>query len=347
MDQVARFKPQDRSDLFRAAAEERGVFASIIEKDFWVCWVLRRIYTLPNLPVELHFKGGTSLSKVFGVIERMSEDVDLVIDRRGLGFTGENDPAAPGLSNKARQRLVRQIKESACKSLHDVVKPALERAFSDALGVAPGSTGWKIILADDGRDEQTILFEYPTIEPPSEYMRAMVRLEFGARGDPWPSVKGTIRPYAADVFPNQFADPDTNLRFVVACERTFWEKVTILHMLHHKPPGKVFCQRPARHYYDVFRLAQHELGRKAIGDVRLLARVVEHMMLFFPCGWAQYHLAKPGSLKLAPPGHLLEELRDDYKEMAEQMIFGEVPEFDAVLEGLQEIEISLNQPAGT
>ncbi len=113
MDHIARFDPKDRSDLFRAAAEERGVTSGIIEKDFWVCWVLRRIYTLSGLPVQIFFKGGTSLSKVFGVIERMSEDIDLVIDRRGLGFTGDKDPAAPGLSNKARQRLVGEVKSSA------------------------------------------------------------------------------------------------------------------------------------------------------------------------------------------------------------------------------------------
>ena len=239
VDQVARFEPQDHSDLFRAAAEQRELTVGIIEKDFWICWVLRRIYTLTQPPAQIYFKGGTSLSKVFRVIERMSEDVDLVIDRNDLGFTGLKDPATPGLSNKARQRLVDEIKTTARDFVRDELKPALDQAFSAALGVVASSTTWETVLAEDDPDDQTILFQYPTIEPPSEYLRAMVRLELGARGDPWPSVKGTIRPYAADLFPGQFAEPDTELSLVVSAERTFWEKVTILHMLRGLEGGGV------------------------------------------------------------------------------------------------------------
>ncbi len=342
MDQVARLAPQDRSDLFRAAAESRGVTAGIIEKDFWVCWVLRRIYTLTQLPAQIHFKGGTSLSKVFGVIERMSEDVDLVIDRTALGFTGAKDPATPELSNKARQRLVEEIKISARDFVRDELRPALDHACAEALGVAASLTTWETALADADADDQAILFRYPTIEQPPEYLRAMVRLELGARGNPWPSVKGTIRSYAADQFLDQFDEPDTDLPLVVSAERTFWDKATILHRLHHQPEDKRLGPRMARHYYDLFRLAQHDLGRKALADTELLAEVVEHTSLFFPRVWAKYDLAKPGSLRLTPPDHLLGQLRDDYSEMATEMMFGQVPEFDSVMEGLKEIETSVN-----
>jgi len=345
MDKVARLKPEDRSDLFRAAAEQRELTVGIIEKDFWVCWVLRRIYTLTQPPAQIYFKGGTSLSKVFRVIDRMSEDVDLVIDRTDLGFTGPKDPATQGLSNKARQRLVEDIKASARDFVRGELKPALDQAFSEALGVVASSTTWGTTLAEDDPDDQTILFQYPTIEPPSEYLRAMVRLEFGARGDPWPSVKGVIRPYAADVFPGQFAEPDTDLPLVVSAERTFWEKATILHMLHHKPEDKSLGQRMARHYFDTFSLSRHDLGRNALGDTNLLARVVEHKTLFFQRAWARYDLAEPGSLRLTPPDYLLGELREDYSQMAEEMMFGEVPQFDSVIDALNAIEASVNAPA--
>ena len=342
MDQVARLEPQDRSDLFRAAAESRGLTAGIIEKDFWVCWMLRRIYTLTQLPAQIHFKGGTSLAKVFGVIERMSEDVDLVIDRTDLGFTDAKNPATPGLSNKARQRLVEEIKTSARDFVRDELRPALDPACAEALGVAASSTTWETTFADDDADDQTILFRYPTIEQPPKYLRAVVRLELGARGNPWPSVKGSIRPYAADLFPDQFDKPDTELPLVVSAERTFWDKATILHRLHHHPKNKRLGPRMARHYYDLFRLAQHDLGRKALADTNLLAEVVEHTSLFFPRVWARYDLAKPGSLRLTPPDYLLGQLRDDYNEMASEMMFGGVPEFDSVIEGLKVIETSVN-----
>lgn len=342
MDQVARFEPQDRSDLFRAAAEKRGVTAGIIEKDFWVCWVLRRIYTLKQSPARIYFKGGTSLAKVFGVIKRMSEDVDLVIDRHDLGFTGARDPATPEPSNKARQRLVKEIKISAHKFVREVLKPGLDQAFSEALDVVGGSATWETALAEDDPDDHTILFKYPTIESPSEYVRPLVRLEFGARGDPWPSVTGAVRPYAADLFPDQFVDADTELPLVVSGERTFWEKATILHMLHHKPEEKPLGHRMVRHYYDLFSLAQHDLGRLALGNTGLLEKVVQHKRLFFPSAWAQYDLAKPGSLRLTPPDYLLRELHDDYNQMANEMIFGEAPEFESVIEGLKETETSVN-----
>lgn len=342
MDQVARFNPQDRSDLFRAAAEKRGLTAGIIEKDFWVCWVLRRIYLLSDLPAQIHFKGGTSLSKVFRVIDRMSEDIDLVIDRIGLGFTGDKDPTSPGLSNKRRKQLIEQIRASACDHVNVVLKPAFEDAFSKALAVAPSSTTWNCSL-ENSPDGQSILFQYPTIEPSSRYIRAVVRLELGARGDPWPSVKGTIRPYAADEFPDQIRDPNTEIPFVVSAQRTFWEKATILHMHYHKSKDGRLGPRQARHYYDLFRLSRHELGRSALNDLGLLAKVVEHKMLFFPGASSNYDSAKPGSLKLVPPEPLVDELRNDYNQMAEEMMFGEVPGFDEVIDGLQEIESLLNQ----
>src|SRR5258708_39505542 len=102
MDDVARLPLTDRMDLFSATARRRGLTAEIIEKDFWVCWTLKRLFTLPNPPAGLLFKGGTSLSKVFGVIERFSEDVDLSFDRSGLGFGGTSDPliAATGKRRK-------------------------------------------------------------------------------------------------------------------------------------------------------------------------------------------------------------------------------------------------------
>src|ERR1700693_239788 len=103
MDDVARFPANDRADLFTAVASQRGLTAVIIEKDFWVCWSLKRLFTLPNPPAGLIFKGGTSLSKVFNAIERFSEDVDLSFDRAGLGFGGENDPLRAPSGKKVRQ----------------------------------------------------------------------------------------------------------------------------------------------------------------------------------------------------------------------------------------------------
>ncbi len=106
MDDIARLSSKDRSDLFGTVAERRGdMLAALVEKDFWVCWSLKRVFTLEDSPAGLIFKGGTSLSKVYQAIDRFSEDVDLSFDRSAIGFGGENDPARASSRNQTEKRL--------------------------------------------------------------------------------------------------------------------------------------------------------------------------------------------------------------------------------------------------
>jgi hypothetical protein len=182
VDDVARLAPEDRSDLFRAAAEAKGVTVQIIEKDFWVCWALRQLYTLGDLPAKFLFKGGTSLSKVFGVIERMSEDIDLVIDRTELGFTGNRDPTETGLSGKERERRIDALKKAAAVFVGGPLADALRARFGAVLGP---SDSWSLHADVRNVDNTLILFRYPSKEEPSAYLRPVVQLELGARGDTW------------------------------------------------------------------------------------------------------------------------------------------------------------------
>ena len=160
MDDVARLPISDRTDLFAATARRRALTAAIIEKDFWVCWTLKRIFTLPNPPAGLLFKGGTSLSKVFGVIERFSEDVDLSFDRAGLGFGGESDPLNV-TTGKKRKHGLEALTETCQRAIRERLLPQLMAAFGDALGEPPSAT-WGLDLDEDDPDRQTLLFRYPT-----------------------------------------------------------------------------------------------------------------------------------------------------------------------------------------
>ncbi len=123
----------------------------------------------------------------------------------------------------------------------------------------------------------------------------------------------------------------------MAAERTFWEKATLLHMWHHAPPEKKFRDRQSRHYYDVVRLYEHDLGKIAVRDIKLLLEVARHKEVFFPAAWARYTDAKPGTLRLVPPDARVPELEQDYRTMRE-MIFGEPPKFEHLLDVLREIE---------
>jgi hypothetical protein len=347
MDDVARLPAADRVDLFMVTASGRGLTPAMIEKDFWVCWTLKRLFTLLDPPTGLLFKGGTSLSKVFGVIERFSEDVDLSFDRAGLGFGGECDPLN-ARTGKRRKHGLEALAETCRRVIRERLLPQLTADFGNVLGAPPSAT-WALELAGDDPDGQTLLFRYPAgirSRPADEpaYIRPIVRLEIGARSDHWPAVEATVAPYAAQDFPQAFKEPRCNVR-VLAAERTFWEKATVLHMWYHASADKKFRDRQSRHYYDVVRLYEHELGRAAVKDTDLLLKVVRHKEVFFPAAWARYADAKPGTLRIVPPDARLPELEQDYQKMQE-MIFGEPPAFERLLEMLREIEHAINLPNG-
>jgi len=338
MDKIACLSPTDRSDLFRAVADQKGVTVQIIEKDFWVCWVLLQLSSIDSLPAEIFFKGGTSLSKVFHVIERMSEDIDLVIDRKALGFVDDRDPMQKGLSGKALERLIEALKVEAVDFVNGPLLESLQDRFVNVLG---DSDDWLLRADVENPDNANIFFSYPTTEEPSPYLRSDVLLELGARGDTWPTVDGSVRPYAAEVYPDQFDVFDAPVQ-AISAQRTFWEKVTLLHSLVHLGEDRMVRAKPARHLYDVYLLAQHELGQLAIANTELLASVVAHKKVFYKRTASKYELAVPGTLRILPSKELAEVLRPEYEEMAEIMIFGDAPDFDVVVESLLELQDSIN-----
>jgi len=340
MDKVAVMPPERRGDLFRETAARRRLPWQLVEKDFWVSWALGRLFSLSGLPASLLFKGGTSLSKVFDAIDRFSEDVDLSLNREDLGFAAEKDPyAAP--SRKQARRLIDELARTCQRAIREELLPALERDFASVLG--PARNAWSLRISET--DPQTVFFAYPRAEgvaaaPLPAYVTPAVYLEMGARSDHWPVVEAPIQPYAAQEFPKLFSRPHAVVR-ALSAERTFWEKVTLLHTEHHRPAEKSIAERLSRHYYDVFRLCQGPIGERALADTGLLASVVRHKTLFFHSGWANYDSAVPGSIRILPPDYRIAELRRDYASMAE-MIFGEPPEFDTVFSDLESLERRLN-----
>lgn len=347
MDEVAGLGARDRADLFNEAARQKKTLrAEVIEKDFWVCWVLRAVFTLPDPSADLIFKGGTSLSKVYNAIERFSEDVDLSFDRKALGFGGDQDPAAAP-SKKQRGVRLDALKTACQKMIKEQFGPKLVAAFAENLKTAPGADTWALTDDPDDADGQTLLFRYPkglaqpTDLPP--YVRPVVRLEMGARGDQWPAESAEVRPYAAEALPSLrlWKDPKAKVR-VLSAERSFWEKATILHKWFHCPAEKALPERLSRHYYDVVRLFRIEVGKKAVSDLELLRKVTAHQQVFFHTPWAKFEEAVPGTLRLVPPEARMKEIERDYEAMRREMIFGEAPELREILDILSEIERQVN-----
>jgi hypothetical protein len=337
MDGVVQLPDQERADLFRETAARKGLGPVPIEKDFWVCWILKHLFTLKDQP-PLIFKGGTSLSKGYGLIERFSEDIDLAFDRAALGFTGERDPEK-ATSGKASQRLIKKLQETCIDRIKTDLVPSLQARFESI-----PSGEWTLEI--DHLDGQEIRFRYPASLEEDEYGAASyvsqhVLLEVGARSDHSPAEKRIIQPYAAEEFPDQFENPTCEAN-TLAARRTFWEKVTLLHALHNRPNlEKRHTARQSRHYYDLYMLARSSIRVTALQDLNLLRRVADHKTIFFRSGWAGYADAANGNLRMVPHEVLEEFLRRDYDRMSD-MFFDTPPSFDDILAEASGLETDVN-----
>ncbi len=344
MDNVALLSATDRAALFGETGARRGVANTIIEKDFWVCWTLKRLFGMRgNSTAALVFKGGTSLSKAFGAIRRFSEDIDLSFDRADLGYSGSRDPKRDGISKKKADQLIEDLMRDVQAHIGEKMLPALRAAIAQQLG-EPTDGNWSLEI--DVADAHTVNFHYPTVLSEAAYgsiayITPQVRLEFGARGDPWPTEVRVIRSYAAEDYPDFFEDADVSVP-VLAAQRTFWEKATALHAEAYRPSDSATPPYFSRHYYDLAMLLDTAEGKAAARDYDLLATVAKHKATFFRSGWANYDTACPGTIRLLPGDARIDDVRADYRAMAPMMFDDSPPAFDGILEKLRQLQETMN-----
>jgi hypothetical protein len=325
--------PDERRLYIEQAALRRNVSPVILEKDFWVCWLLGILFE-SKFAASLVFKGGTSLSKVFEVIERFSEDIDLSLSPAFLKL-----PDAGTGRNQANKWMTRA--EAACgAAVQSQIGPALESAVAAVLGRS--ERGWFEFLTDPGTHSPVLLFHYPSSQPTGfDYLKRSVKLEFGSLTDQQPVGCHPVRPWLAEVLPEAF--PDWRCQVVaLEVERSFWEKATILHTEYHRPTDKPTPDRFSRHYADTAALAKHPTASKAIDQHDLRNRVVEWKSQFFGSSWANYGQAKPGTFRLVPPAERQPSLRRDYQAMRD-MYLTEPATFDDILATLAELERRINK----
>jgi Nucleotidyl transferase AbiEii toxin, Type IV TA system len=341
VDDVARLPATDRTALFNETGTARGLANAIIEKDFWACWTLKRLFDLKKDDVPaLVFKGGTSLSKAYGAIRRFSEDIDLSFDRSALGYKEDHDPQKA--SKQKAKALIDSLEADVQNHIATVLLPRLKDAITAQLG-PPEKARWTLSI--DDKDPQSLIFRYPPCLDAGDYagldyISPSVKLECGARGDPWPMEQRAIQPYAAEEYPEFFEAPSVSVD-VLALRRTFWEKATALHAEYHRPGStpKYF----SRHYYDLAMMADHRDGKAAIKDLGLLRAVAEHKSVFFRSAWAHYDTACPGTLRLRPNPDSIPDLRGDYRDMQPMMFDDPAPTFDDVMNRLESLEREINK----
>ena len=337
MDEFLRQSLQRQRVVYEEAGRRLGLSAGSVEKDIWVCWTLRALFRLPVSGPHLTFKGGTSLSKGWKLIDRFSEDIDIVIAREFLGFGGADAPEdAP--SNRQRMTRLEALMRAAQAHIRDVLGPALEQEIRQLL---PPKAGWTLEADGDDPDAQTLLLHYPSAMGATAYVRPVVKIELGARSDTEPSATPEIAPYLGDVFPDEVPEARFSVH-AVAPERTFWEKVALLHEETYRERGAAPKARLARHYYDLWCLITRGVAERAIRDGALFGRVAAHRAVFFRRSRDAQASFAPGFLRIVPVAERLVQWRRDYDAMRESMFFGEVPDFAEILSVVGRFEEDFN-----
>ncbi|MDR1132326.1 MAG: nucleotidyl transferase AbiEii/AbiGii toxin family protein, partial [Oscillospiraceae bacterium] len=254
MNQALQWPRGEREALFRNTAAKCGMSDGIVEKDFWVCWTLDYLFHISPWAKYLAFKGGTSLSKCFGLIERFSEDIDLILDWRLLGYTV--DEPWGGRSRTKQDKFNKEANARTEVFLKEVFLPRLQNDFRALLSD-------DFLLYIDGADPQTVCFAYPRIYDDTVIL-PVVRMEIGVLAAWTPTQDAAVSSYAAQQYPQVFETPATHI-LTVAPERTFWEKATILHKEAFRVNGRL-PSRYSRHYYDLCCMASSPVKAAALAD---------------------------------------------------------------------------------
>jgi len=327
MREIARGPEGLRRELFRETARKMGIHDAIVEKDFWVCAILEVLFSSPEWKNKFVFKGGTSLSKAYGLIERFSEDIDLILDWRELGFLND-EPWKPE-SNTQKDRFVKDMNPVTASYLRESFVPSFQRELTDCLG--------PLVQAENHDNGVWIrypgIFENPAILP-------WVVLEIGPLAGWTPQEKRTISSFVYKYYESKFKIPCASVT-VVTAERTFWEKAPILHQEYHRPTDKQTPARYSRHFYDLAKMAGTPCADSALSHLDILADVVEFKERFYRAPWSNLANAKPGSFRLVPPEYRVPTLADDY-EVMKAMFFHEEPPFSEILAALRALELRIN-----
>jgi predicted nucleotidyltransferase component of viral defense system len=318
----------EKLKIFNNTSDECGLPFDAIEKDWWVTHTLAIIFSM-SCGKALIFKGGTSLSKAWNLIERLSEDVDLVLDREYLGFAGE-------LSKTNIQKLRR--------ASYDFLSTKFTGELSDkfkALGFTDVVVKYREVVNHD-QDPLIIEVYYPKLTEQNTYLRPCVLVEVGSRSLKEPYSQRVFSTLVAKVFADKsFADKPLTIP-TVNPERTFLEKVFLLHEEFQRPPEKRRVERLSRHLYDIEKLSRTEYFEKALQDKELYNTIVAHRNKFSHLQGVDYDKHSPEYIKIVPPAELLPLWEKDYYGMIGSMIYGEKLSFTNLIQRIMDIQEKIN-----
>jgi hypothetical protein len=303
-----------------------GIKPYYLEKDIWICWVLRELF---NLSIKMAFKGGTSLSKCFGIIDRFSEDVDVTIDfREFMPNMDISKESKTSLKNKREK-----IKEKVNDYVINTVIPMLQNAFAIEFNEQ---------LKYKFEDGEKLYIYYPTVfeQKIDDYVKNNVLIEFGGSNKTEPSEEHVVKPY---LNLDGLLLPTATV-WVYSPLRTFWEKVTLIHVECHRGRLIEAPDRLSRHWYDLAKLSKSWVKSEALKDTALLHDVLQVKKAFFNASYANYDKCENKEFSLIPNDKEIKKLKSDYLKMIEAEMFLNEPEkFETIIEELSYLQELLNQ----
>jgi len=312
----------EKINVFKEILDTIDLPIHAIEKDWWVVQALRTIFSM-EVGEHILFKGGTSLSTAWGLIERFSEDVDLALNKEYLGFDS-------GLISKTQ---VRKLRTKSFEYITEVFAKDLQSAFEEQ-GITDLRYEFEN-LGDGDQDPVSILIYYPYVTEHSAYLEPRIKVEMGSRSlrDPYSSRK--VQSLVGQVFDGRpFADEAIDIACVNP-ERTYLEKLYLLHEEFQRPADKIRVDRLSRHLYDIERIYKSDHSVKAL-DKNLISEIIEHRRIFSAMKGVDYDKLYPPHLNSIPPDEYIDAWEADYKKMQQDMIHGKSLPFDQLIEVIRE-----------
>lgn len=315
-----------QAEILGLVSKQTGLPAGAIEKDWWVTLALFAIFRT-QWSEYLVFKGGTSLSKSWKLIERFSEDIDLVIDREALGFGGE-----------LSKTKIKELRKVSCSFTSGVFRDSLENELL-SMGVPPGSFVLKAKeTTESDRDPQILELIYYSAFDRNKYLKDAVLIEVGARSLREPSEQKMVTSIISETLGEKTVAGQPFSILTVNPVRTFLEKLFLLHEEFNKPTDKVRNDRMSRHLYDVEKIMDTEYGKKALADTDLYRSIVEHRNKFNAIRGMDYKTLHPSTISFIPGKNVIKDWEQDYKSMQQNMIYGESIPFSKLIVRLKELE---------
>ncbi len=313
--------PKDKQqELFKQLSFKTGIQPQAIEKDAWVTLVLRIIFN-SQIAEHLVFKGGTSLSKAYGLIKRFSEDIDLAINREYLGFTGE-------LTKGQIRKLKRKSHEFVLNEMTNIIAGEFKRQNIDNRLFKIEVENTKI----SDQDPEIIKVTYQSVFDELSYISGRVLVEIGARSLLEPSEGKEIQSIIDENYPeNSFAEEAFIVKTVLP-EKTFLEKMILLHEEFTKPKEKIRYHRMSRHLYDIGQIISTEFGERALKSESLFQEIIKHRAKYTPIRTVDYSNLELNKLRIIPPEEFIDQYEKDYSDMKENMIYGEKISFNNLID---------------